>query len=160
MSEDARIHEPRWFPSRTAPSVAFLLTLPPLGALVTLVGAVKDGRLGIALVPVALVLVIYLGLLIPSEYGLDDDHVIVRSGLVRLRLPVASIRQVRSLRRDKRTGKAFEGLELCFGEGRFERIRIAPREHGRFLDQLGELTGLERLGDDLVARPSGDTTST
>jgi hypothetical protein len=152
MSEDARIHEPRWFPSQTEPGVAALLSLPPLGALVTLVGGVKEGRFGIALVPVALVLAVYLGLLFPAECGIDEQTLYVRSGLFRLRLPLAAIRSVHALQKDKRKGVARGGFEVRWGEGPFERTRVHPRERLGFLELLAERTGLERSADGLAPR--------
>lgn len=138
MSEDVSHEEPRWFPSRTEAGVAVLHLAPAIGALLTLVMASREGRVLFASVPLLAALVVYVGTQIPREYGVDGRDLIVRAGLLRMRVRLSSLLGVRTLR----TWLGHERVEVFWGEGPFCRVRLAPREHHRFLRLLEERTGL------------------
>lgn len=151
MSEGDRLHEVRWFPSKTDGWLLAALTIPPISALLTLIGAVQAGRLGLALVPVTVVLVVYLGLLFPTEYGIDDTHLVVRAGFVRVRVPLARIRAVRPTQMAwSAPALSLDRLEVRWGDGPFECTRIAPREREQFVELLAKKADLTRDGLELT----------
>jgi len=150
MSEDDRTTEVRWFPSKVDGWLLVLLAVPPVSAIAALVGAAQSGRWLPGLLPVAIVLVVYAGLLFPTEYGVDASDLVIRGGLVRLRVPLASIRAVRPTHSPWSAPALSLGrLEICWGDGRFDRTRISPREREQFLDVLAQRSGLTRDGGSL-----------
>jgi hypothetical protein len=150
MSEDDRTTEVRWFPSKTDGWLLILLTLPPVSALAALVGAAQTGRWLSAVLPVATVLVVYFGLLFPTEYGIDASNLVIRAGLVRMRVPLSSIRTVKPTHSPwSAPALSLDRLEICWGDGRFDRTRILPREREQFLDVLARRSGLARDGGTL-----------
>jgi hypothetical protein len=148
-----------WFRSKLDGVLAVLLTLPPISAVLALVGAVRDGRPLHGLVPIALLLAVYGLFLFPVGYVLDGGWLTVRTGVLRARVPLARIRSVRPTHAPwSAAALSLDRFEIRWGDGRFERTLVSPAERDRFLDELQARTSLTRDGDTLVA-PTPDPPS-
>lgn len=90
---------PRWYASRIDWRIAAALALGPLGCAGALIATIAAGEgVAVAAGVSALVAAIYLGLLFPMRYAVTDDAVVVRHGLVRRRIPLGAITEVRPTR--------------------------------------------------------------
>jgi hypothetical protein len=98
-----------------------------------------------------LVLAIYVGVLFPMRYGLDDTHLLVRFGLLRLRIPLADIAEVQPTRNPLSSpALSLDRLSVQFGKGILDTVMISPADRGHFVDALAQKAGLKREGDRLV----------
>ena len=144
----------RWYPSKIDGWVVPLLFLPPVASIVVCVALVFGlGASGLAwgLASVLLVLGIYIGLVFPMRYGLDDTHLHVRFGLCRPRIPLADISEVYPTRNPLSSpALSLDRLHVQYGQGFFKAVMISPADRNGFLDDLAQKAGLKREGDRLV----------
>lgn len=97
---------------------------------------------------------IYMGLIFPMRYGLNDLELTVRFGLCRQRIPLHSIREVRRTRNPLSSpALSLDRLHLQFGDGFFKAVMISPLDRDEFLADIRERAGLALDGERLI-RPS------
>lgn len=142
-----------WYPSKVDWWLALALCLPPVAILVVCVLAVLTDAttdLLVSLAAAAFMAAIYRGLVFPVRYGVDDTHLMVRFGLCRRRIPLASIVSVRPSR-NPRSSPAMSLDRLCvrYGKGIFNTVLISPADRRGFLDELARKAGLRDDGDGL-----------
>jgi hypothetical protein len=142
----------RWFRSRVDRWVVPVLAIAPLACLVSLVAALRHGE-GIlpAAASVAFVAALYVGLVFPLRYGIGEDALVVRHGLVRQRIPLAAIVEVRPSRSLlSAPALSLDRLEVRADGGLLGGAVISPEEREAFLDELARRAGLRREGERLV----------
>jgi len=94
---------------------------------------------------------IYFGLVFPLKYGLDETNLLVRFGLVRQRIPLVDISEVRPTHNPLSSpALSLDRLHVQYGPGFFKAVMISPADRNRFLDELAQKAGLKRQGDRLV----------
>ena len=137
----------RWFPSKVDWWLALVLLLTPAVSLVAALSVPESERI-IGLASVAFIAAIYLGLLFPMRYGIGDEHLIVRFGLVRKRIPLATIRHVRPTRNPLSSpALSLDRLRIEHDGG---AVMISPARRREFLAELEAAARLRRDGDALV----------
>jgi hypothetical protein len=121
-----------------------LLTLIPLGALVVVAVAGETGVLAVMLaVWVAIGFVI-----LPCDYTLTEDALIVRSGLVRWRIPYSEIQRVYPTRNPLSSPAwSLDRLAVVYGK---RWVMISPGDKVQFLTGLMKQAGLRQSGEELV----------
>lgn len=143
-----------WYPSKVDWWLVPLLSLAPVASIVACISLVLEGQLAAlpwAVGGVLLVLGVYLGLVIPMKYGLDDTTLVVRFGICRQRIALADILEVRPTHNPLSSpALSLDRLRIQFGPGLFKAVMISPADRDRFLDDLAERAGLTREGDRLV----------
>ncbi len=146
----------RWYPSKIDGWLAVVLALAPLASAGSLIAALLAGAgVGVVLGSFVLLLAVYGGLVFPMRYSITDDAVVVRHGLVRQRVPLRDLVEVRPTRSPlSAPALSLDRLHLRFGEGLFRNTMISPADKEAFLDELAARAGLVREGDRLVRRPS------
>jgi hypothetical protein len=146
----------RWYSSKMDGWVVPLLCLPPLGAVMACVAGAMSGSAPSLVAGVAAAVVVtgvYLGLLFPMKYGLDDSHLVVSFGLVRRRVALADISEVSPTRSPLSSpALSLDRLLVKFGPGAFDAVMISPAERDSFLDELTRKAGLTRDGDRLIRK--------
>ncbi len=144
----------RWYPSKIDWWLVPLLALPPVTAIAVCVALAAGGKsadLPIGLAMVLVVVGIYFGLVFPMRYGIDDHQLTVRFGIVRQRVPLADIQEVRPTRNPLSSpALSLDRLQVRFGPGLFKSVMISPGDRAGFLDDLARTAGLKRDGDRLV----------
>lgn len=150
MNEDSI----RWYRSRTDWWIALCLCVPPTASAIVLTSAIVAGRqseTAIAVGVMLLVFGIYMGLIFPMRYGLNDQELTVRFGLCRQRIPLHSIREVRRTRNPLSSpALSLDRLHVQFGDGFFKAVMISPLDRDEFLDDIRERAGLVRDGERLI----------
>jgi hypothetical protein len=146
----------RWYPSKIDLWIGVLLAMGPLVCLVTLAALLASGEtegLAVGVGSTVFLFAIYLGLVFPMRYGIDDKHILVRHGLVTQRIPLRDITEVAPTRNPLSSpALSLERLNIKFGEGFFRSAMISPSEREPFLAELAAKAGLVREGDRLVRR--------
>jgi hypothetical protein len=102
------------------------------GAIAALETAPAESLFGLTVTAFTVLLVSLVG--IPCEYTLADDHLLIRSGVVRWRIPYAEITAVapsRSLW--AAPAMSLRRVKVSY-RGRFQLV--SPRERERFMDEL------------------------
>lgn len=142
----------RWYPSKVDGWLAFFIAIAPIGALSAVVGAFITGEgLAIAFGGALLIAFIYAGLVFPMRYGISDDAIVVCHGMVRQRIPLAEISEVRPSRNlIASPALSLDRLQIVFGPGRASFALISPADKRAFLAELIERANLQRDGDRLV----------
>lgn len=147
------IEQPRWYPSKVDWWLIPVLCMPPVAAVSVCIvsaiaGSITDLVVGIAVA--VFVAGLYFGLVIPVRYGLDDTHLIVRSGVYRQRIPMADISSVCPTRNPLSSpALSLDRLRIQFGRGFFKGVMISPADRDLFLNDLAHRAGLKRNGDHL-----------
>jgi hypothetical protein len=143
-----------WYPSKVDWWLAVVLCVPPVASVAACVGLALGGRISelpIGLASVLTVLGIYVGLVFPMRYGLDDAHLVVRFGVCRQRIPLADIIEVRSTHFPLSSpALSLDRLRVQYGPSFFKAVMISPVDRDGFLDELVEKAGLHRDGERLV----------
>ncbi len=147
------VEQLRWYRSKIDWWLVPVLCLPPLVALAVCVAFVLAGStFGILLgVAVAVAVAgIYIGLVFPTQYGLDDTQLVVRFGVCRQRIPLADISEVTPTQNPlSAPALSLDRLGIQFGQGVFKAVMISPADRDHFLDELAQKAGLRREGDRL-----------
>ncbi len=141
----------RWYPSKIDWWIALLLVLGPavcaLTARTVWVSVPGHAAL-VALAPLAIMAVIYATLVFPIRYGIDDTTLVVRFGVVRLRIPLADITEVMPTRNPLSSpAMSLDRLSIRY---RDKRVMISPADKAGFLDELARRARLRRDRDGLV----------
>lgn len=144
---------PRWYPSKIDWWLAPLLCVPPIAAVwvcirLALEGSITDLLVGITVA--GFIAALYVGLLFPLRYGVNEKHLIVRHGMCRYRIPLAEICAVYPTRNPLSSpALSLDRLRIQFGQGLFKGVMISPLERDHFLNDLAHRTGMKREGDRL-----------
>lgn len=145
--------EVRWFRSRVDWWLRLVLVALPILEFTAMVSALRSGeREAVSTTAVGLLVVvaIYGLLLIPVRYGLSDEFLIVRFGVVRRRISLDSIDEVRRTRNPLAApALSLDRLAVLTGGGSRSSL-ISPVEREEFLADLATRAGLARAGDRLV----------
>ncbi len=143
-----------WYRSKIDWWIALLLCLPPVVSSAVCADMVLNGKISElpwALGSMLLVAAIYLGLVFPMKYGVDDTHLLVRFGICRQRIPLADVLEVRPTHNPLSSpALSLDRLHVQFGPGSFKAVMISPADRDGFLDDLAQKTGLKRQADRLV----------
>jgi hypothetical protein len=128
----------RWYPSKVDWWLAIILVAGPLASLGGFASALSNGSgVAVAGLGVAVFAAIYLGLVFPMRYGIDDTHVIVRHGLIRQRIPLRDITQVYETRSPLSSpALSLDRIRIVFGTGMFKSAMISPAAKQEFLAEL------------------------
>ena len=111
-----------------------------------------DPQAWIGLIPSALILAIFGGLVFPLYYELEDQALLIRFGLVRSRVPYAEIKRVVPSR-SMLSSPALSLDRLHVDAGNPLGPLISPKDKSAFLDALAaRAPHLMREGDSLVPR--------
>ena len=144
----------RWYSSKMDAWLGAILVFAPVFAAVVAVYATY--RAGWAAVAVGLLspvfmLLIYGGLVFPMRYGIGERELVVRFGLVRMRIPLVDIREVAPTRKPLSSpALSLDRLRIRYGDAALRAVMISPADRESFLGELAARAGLERDGDRLV----------
>jgi hypothetical protein len=144
----------RWYPSKVDWWLAILLAAAPVATIAAWIGAVHSGT-GVMAASIGMVVLAatYLGLVFPMRYGISDEYLVVRHGVVRQHIKLADITEV-TLTHNPLSSPALslDRIKIKFGAGFFSSAMISPAAKIEFLAELAERAKLRRDGDRLVAR--------
>jgi hypothetical protein len=145
----------RWYPSKIDWWIALLLAFAPVMCAVAAVGTLLAGAGGagaaVALGGAAFLAAIYLGLVFPMRYGITDESIVVRHGLVRQKIPLRDITEVYPTHNPlSAPALSLDRLYIRFGEGFFKAAMISPADKEGFLAELAARAGLSRDGERLT----------
>jgi hypothetical protein len=146
--------QPRWYPSKIDWWVIPVLAVSPVAVVAVCTASALTGSTPGLLVGVAaavLVAGIYLGLVFPIRYGVNDTELVVRFGVCRQRIPLDEITDVYPTH-NPRSAPALsrDRLHVQYGPGLLKAVMISPADRDGFLDDLGRQAGLRREGERLV----------
>ncbi len=151
------VNEPaRWYRSKVDWWLTPLLCLPPLFSIAVCISLALSGNTSEwpwAIGGILFVVGLYLGLVFPMRYGIDDHCLIVRFGLCRQRIPLQNISEVYPTRNPLSSpALSIDRLHVQFGCGFFKSVMISPLDRERFLDELARKAGMSREGERLVRK--------
>ena len=106
----------------------------PAWLLGSAVGSSQPIDLGLVALPLG-VLAAMWAIAYPCEYSFEADKLVVRSGLLRVRIPLLSITRVEPSR-SLASAPAWSFDRLLIRYGRTQRILISPREKAAFTAEL------------------------
>lgn len=136
-----------WFPSKVDWWMLPALAIgPAVGAGIMVMGLWQGDLVdaGVGLGICLMVAALYLGLIFPMSYGIGDQELIVRSGVVRHRIALRQITGVTPTRNPLSSpALSLDRLEIRWGKGLFQRVLISPRDATTFQDLLAQR--IERL---------------
>jgi Bacterial PH domain len=144
----------RWYPSKVDWWLAVVLAAAPVLCVTVTVATFVEGEgVAVALGSSAFLALIYLGLVFPMRYGITDDALVVRHGLVRQRIALRDIVEVYPTRNPLSSpALSLDRLYIRFGEGFFKAAMISPADKPAFLEELAARAGLVREGERLLRR--------
>ncbi|MBX3183705.1 MAG: PH domain-containing protein [Polyangiaceae bacterium] len=128
--------------------VLWLMPLITIGVLLIFVVTGNYAELPWAVGSCLFVVALYGGLVLSMRYGISSDQLIVRFGLVRVRVPVASISTVEPT--SNPISSPALSLDRVSVQYDSKELIISPDEREQFLQTLAERAGLRREGDRLV----------
>jgi membrane protein YdbS with pleckstrin-like domain len=156
MVQEQRNDAITWFPSKVDWWIGLLLLVGPtvaLGSFVALLLTNEDWWIGLLMV--VFVAGVYAGLVIPIRYGIDEQGLTVRNGIVSQRIPLERIQSVRPSRNPLSSpALSLARLQVRYGTRFWQFVLISPADRSRFLALLAESAGLQRDGDTLRLRDS------
>lgn len=143
-----------WFRTKVDWWLGVLIAALPFIELGALLSAVRSGdseAISATVPGVLLVAAIYGLLLIPVRYGLSSESLIVRFGVVRRSIPLASIAEVHPTHNPlSAPALSLDRLAIMTSGRSFVSGLISPAEREKFLTELAARAGLTRDGDRLV----------
>lgn len=146
--------QPSWYSSKIDWWIVTILCVPPVAAVSVCAGFAISGAINDLLVGIAVavfVAALYVGVVFPLRYGINETHLIVRHGLCRYQIPLADISDVHPTRNPLSSpALSLDRLRIQFGQGLFKGVMISPAERDRFLNELAKRTGMQREGDRLL----------
>jgi hypothetical protein len=146
----------QWFPSKVDWWLGAVLVAAPLTQVAVLVWSLTAGSTEdiVASVIGCLVVAAIWGLLVvPVRYGISRDELIVRFGVVRQRVRLADIVEVRPTHSPLSSpALSLDRLAVRVGPKRSLVTMISPAERDAFLATLASMAGLVPDGDRLVRR--------
>jgi hypothetical protein len=139
----------RWLAVVTAVYVLVSLFVP-----IFHIWQVMEGRATLSLAPLLIspvVLCLVALVSVPCYYAFEDEILVIRSGFLRTRIPIRTIRLVRSTRLIlSAPAWSLDRLEIRYGRGMHQAI-ISPVDQSEFLRTLlSRAPQLEWRGADLV----------
>jgi len=144
----------QWYRTKVDWWIGLLLCVPPVVTVWACAALVREGKMSDLPWSVGaglFVCGIYFGLVFPLKYGLDETNLLVRFGLVRQRIPLVDISEVRPTHNPLSSpALSLDRLHVQYGPGFFKAVMISPADRNRFLDELAQKAGLKRQGDRLV----------
>jgi len=150
----------RWFRSKIDWWLALILVALPVIELGGLAAAVRDGNseaITSMAVGCGIVAAIYGLLLIPIRYGVSSDRLVIRFGVVKRYIDLATIREVYPTHNPLASpALSLDRLVIRTGDGAFGSSLISPAEREEFLSALVSGSGLVRENDRLVLPRAGD----
>lgn len=157
-----RKQEQTWYRSKVDWWLAPLLCVPPVAAISVCVAAFLRGdttELLIGLAVAGAVAALYLGVIFPIAYGIDNDHLTIRFGFFRQRIPLSEILQVSPTRNPLSSpALSLDRLYIQYGKGFFQAVMISPANREQFLIELADRADLSREGGRLVRNRSAGST--
>ena len=117
-----------------------------------LLSASTDPRAAlISIVVVVLSFGLVLALALPTYYTLGESELLIRSGVLRYRIPLEGILRVYPTRNPLAAPAwSLNRLGIVYSRRRGRGFAlISPERRGEFLELLAERAGLERTGDEL-----------
>ena len=152
--------ERRWFKSELDWWIGSILVAVPTLTLILVVSAVARGdreAILAALGGCVAVAAIYVLLVVPVRYGVGDDDLVVRFGVVRQHIRYESILEVRPTRSPLSSAAlSLDRLAIRTGSGPLKLTLISPRDRDEFLSLVAAESRLTRRGDRLTrARDAG-----
>ncbi len=139
----------QWFSSKVDWWLGLILVIAPAVSLVAGLTAPASERFA-ALGGTLVLAAVYLGLVFPMRYGISEDALIVRHGLVRQRVKLADITAVTPTRSPLSSpALSLDRLRITFGTGFFKSVMISPADKKQFLVELALKARLVRDGDGL-----------
>lgn len=146
--------EVKWFVSKVDWWLGLIIVALPVIEFGGLAAAVanrdSDAVAGMA-VGCAMVVAIYGLLLIPIRYGITQDSLIVRFGVVRQEIPLHAIREVYPTHNPlSAPALSLDRLAVRLGGGLLAVSLISPRERDEFLTELAQAGYFVREGDRLL----------
>lgn len=143
-----------WYPSKVDRWLGVILVLIPLIELFVVGLSLRSGEAeGIiaGLITLVFVALLYVGVVLPVRYGITDRELIIRFGLVRQRIPLEKITEVRPTRSPLASpALSMDRLAIRTGKGFLPGAQISPARREEFLTLLASRAGLARQGDRLV----------
>ena len=145
----------QWYSSKVDWWIAALLCVPPVASVAVTVGFATQenaGELPWRIGSIALVFAIYFGTVFPMRYGIGDTDLVVRSGMIWQRIPLANIIEVYPTHNPLSSpALSLDRLYVKYGASWTKAVMISPADRDRFLDELASRSGLKRDGDRLVS---------
>lgn len=142
-------------PSKVDWWLGVLIAAVPVGSVLAAVALHLSGDHGgalVAWVSLAAIGALYVGVVWPVAYELHDEALVVRFGIIRSRVPYASIREVRPSR-SVLASPALSLDRLAIDTGTRPALTISPVDRDRFLGDLAaRATHLVRDADRLATR--------
>ncbi len=158
ISEPSRSYPTKvdgWLKFVSAAYIVLSIGLPAwhLGSMIS-VGEPFDS--GVIVLPLAVLALMWM-IAYPCEYAFEPKSLVVRSGLLRIRIPLLAITRV-SPSRNPLSAPAWSLDRLDIRYGRTKRVLISPRRRAAFLADLERRAPhLMREGDALVVREEWKT---
>ncbi|CAN5358774.1 PH domain-containing protein [soil metagenome] len=84
--------------------------------------------------------VVVLAFTVPCRYTLEDDHLAIRCGLIRKRIPYAQIKRI-ELSSSAMSAPALSLRRVKIVHGRSFQL-VSPRDRDRFIEELSKRAGL------------------
>lgn len=139
--------------------VAAAVLGPPVAGIARLAGARPAPGEALMLVVVGLGIgVLLLLLAVPTRYEVTASTFIIRSGVLRHRIPLAAIEAIRPTRNPlSAPAWSLDRLRIDYRHGAGTRSAlVSPQDKGAFLDDLARAdAGLSRSGDTLTRAAGG-----
>ncbi|MBE0567752.1 MAG: PH domain-containing protein [Krumholzibacteria bacterium] len=143
-----------WYRSKVDWWLGVILAAAPLvtfGALGASLVAGDSAGTTAAVVTCVVTVALYGLLVVPVRYGIARSELIVRFGVVRQRIPLASIVEVKPTRNPLSSpALSLDRLAVRTGPGFSAGTMISPADREAFLAMLATRAGLKRDGDRLV----------
>lgn len=149
MSDPAAV---RWYPSKVDWWMYPLLSTPFVITGAVLVTALFTGEgLLAALIPAVVVVAVFGGLVVPMRYGITDDEIVIKHGLMTQRAKLSEIVEVYPTRNPiSSPALSLDRLFVSTGKGFFKSIMISPESREEFMAELEKKAGLRRVGEKWV----------
>ena len=147
-----------WFRSKVDWWLGILLVLAPIASVVALISSVvndpEEALSGV--IAVAILVAVYGLLLVPMRYGITKDELIVRFGILRQRIPLNAILEVKPTHNLLSSpALSLDRLAIYTTPGGPRGTMISPTDRESFLMMLAARSGLRRRGDGLTRTSEG-----
>ena len=146
--------ETKWYSSKVDWWLSLILFVLPLVSLSVLATSLASGNSAEMITAVGMCVftaALYGLLIIPIRYGITQDELIVRFGVVRQRIPLAAIQEVYPTHNPLSSpALSLDRLAIRTGGGPFASAMISPANKDDFLNTLAIRAGLQRYNDKLM----------
>jgi hypothetical protein len=124
--------------------IVLVLTIVPVGALLVIALSEEPWVLALMLPIWALVALVCL----PCDYTLEEDKLVVRSGLIKWRVPYSEIKRVYPTRCAlSAPAWSLDRIAIAYGKS---WVMVSPKEKLEFLKALMDKAKLKASGEELV----------